>query len=78
MSVYYEICLQPSNSSSTGKKAKVINGYIIYSAESRKEVQDSNPGRSFGEISRIVGLQVCRWHCIAWRAGHDGKTGFNI
>lgn len=35
-----------------------ISGYIVYSGEIRKTIQNENPECSFGEISRIVGLKV--------------------
>ncbi|XP_021376481.1 protein polybromo-1-like isoform X21 [Mizuhopecten yessoensis] len=44
------------------KKAKSnmkrqISGYIVYSGEIRKHIQQENPDCTFGEISRIVGLK---------------------
>lgn len=35
-----------------------ISGYIVYSGEIRKSIQQENPECSFGEISRIVGNKV--------------------
>ncbi|KAL3851885.1 hypothetical protein ACJMK2_015582 [Sinanodonta woodiana] len=39
-----------------GRKVQ-ISGYILYSGEIRKTIQQENPDCSFGEISRIVGLK---------------------
>ncbi|KAL5013533.1 hypothetical protein ScPMuIL_007803 [Solemya velum] len=44
------------------KKAKSnikrqISGYIVYSGEVRKQIQQENPDSSFGDISRIVGTK---------------------
>lgn len=35
-----------------------ISGYIVYSGEIRKLIQQENPECTFGEISRIVGGKV--------------------
>lgn len=35
-----------------------ISGYIVYSGEIRKIIQQENPECTFGEISRIVGGKV--------------------
>ncbi|XP_033746616.1 protein polybromo-1-like isoform X8 [Pecten maximus] len=44
----------------TGAKSNMkrqISGYIVYSGEIRKHIQQENPDCTFGEISRIVGLK---------------------
>lgn len=35
-----------------------VTGYIMYASEVRKTVSAGNPDSSFGEISRLVGLDV--------------------
>ena len=40
-------------------KYKQVSGYILYSAECRKVVQEENADYTFGEISKIVGTKVC-------------------
>lgn len=37
-----------------------ISGYIVYSGEIRKLIQQENPECTFGEISRIVGGKVAK------------------
>ena len=45
----------PAPEKSTKKKAPSITGYVIYASEVRMSIMKENPGRTFGEISRIVG-----------------------
>ncbi|XP_065288534.2 protein polybromo-1 isoform X7 [Dermacentor albipictus] len=45
-------------SSASGKKKstkRVVTGYLLFSSEIRKSIVQSNPDRSFGDISRLVG-----------------------
>lgn len=45
-------------SSASGKKRsskRVVTGYLLFSSEIRKSIVQSNPDRSFGDISRLVG-----------------------
>lgn len=35
------------------------SGYLVFSAESRKQVQEENPDLTFGDISKVVGQKVC-------------------
>jgi protein polybromo-1 len=42
----------------TGKGSRrLVTGYILYSSEHRKSICASNPEASFGDISRMVGLE---------------------
>jgi len=49
-----------SRRSGKGGGKKLVTGYIIYASEVRKHVAEKNPNVGFGEISRIVGNDVCR------------------
>lgn len=46
----------PHTSKKKGGK-KLVTGYILYSADVRRRVATSNPEASFGDISRLVGLE---------------------
>lgn len=37
------------------KKSKMVTGYIIYASEIRKEIIKKHEGKTFGEISKLVG-----------------------
>ncbi len=39
-------------------KSKQVTGYLLYSSDIRKAISQSNPNRTFGEVSRIVGNEV--------------------
>lgn len=41
----------------TGRKSKLVTGYILYSSEVRKERSQCNPDFKFGDISRLVGIE---------------------
>lgn len=43
----------------SAKKKALVTGYILYSGEVRKQVTTGNPEKTFGEVSRIVGNEVC-------------------
>lgn len=36
---------------------KVVTGYILYSSEIRRGIRTSNPDASFGDVSRMVGIE---------------------
>lgn len=38
--------------------ARSKSGYILFSAEVRKKVMQENPEAGFGEVSKIVGIEV--------------------
>lgn len=38
--------------------AKSKSGYILFSAEIRKRIMHENPEAGFGEVSKIVGIEV--------------------
>lgn len=38
--------------------AKSKSGYILFSAEIRKRIMHENPDSGFGEVSKIVGIEV--------------------
>lgn len=46
-------------------KRTQISGYIVFSGEFRKIVQQENPECNFGEISRLVGGKVKYW-LLSW------------
>lgn len=46
-------------------KRTQISGYIVFSGEFRKIVQQENPECNFGEISRLVGAKVQYW-LLSW------------
>jgi protein polybromo-1 len=57
-------CGPPTPSSSGTKKSnktgkKLVTGYILYSSEVRRGITDKNSNSTFGEISRMVGQEVC-------------------
>lgn len=37
--------------------AKSKSGYILFSAEVRKQIMNENPEAGFGEVSKIVGIE---------------------
>jgi len=41
---------------------KLVTGYILYSSEVRRSVAERNPNSGFGEISRMVGQDVCHFY----------------
>merc|ERR1712226_506379 len=47
----------PSKKVRKGPLPKSITPYIAYSTEWRKSIIDNNPGKGFGDISRLVGEQ---------------------
>lgn len=42
----------------TPKAVKSKSGYILFSAEVRKRIMHENPDAGFGEVSKIVGIEV--------------------
>lgn len=38
--------------------ARSKSGYILFSAEIRKRIMQENPEAGFGEVSKIVGIEV--------------------
>ena len=49
------------------KKGK--SGYIMYAAETRREIMNENPGATFAEISRLVGMKVTVHLSVGFKLG---------
>ncbi|XP_037079374.1 protein polybromo-1-like [Pollicipes pollicipes] len=47
----------PHSSRKSGKRLKILTGYILYSADIRKKITSNNPAANFGDISRLVGTE---------------------
>lgn len=49
----------PSTLNETGEKqsrrSKTVTGFILFQSQYRKQRHEENPGRSFGEVSRMLG-----------------------
>ena len=45
----------PNKRLKKGPQAKMFTPYIAFATECRKSIIDNNPGKGFGEISRLVG-----------------------